>query len=1323
MLISSEAEGGPGLSSDEVHMMFMTASFFNFIGPLILGIVLDAWGPRACSILSISLIGLGFGLFSISTQEFRCIIPATCLIAFGGPGVQNAIIHISNLFPMWKASATACITGSFQLSFVVFLLFDILWSTYGIGYRSLFAGYCGICVINLLISIFLWPDSPYSFEEQFALLQEENHIPVETPEVLVEMVEKEWKRPHRGLIRLPSEFMQRKEHKGEPHTLSSYKSILNASPKSRRPSKTSYGTSTTQQSDDSMITVTPDKLSSPEYIQLTILFVVTSFWVNFYIGTFDMRLADSGLLDENGQHNFARLFTLIMTCGVVAIPAVGTLMDVAGFSVTSIVMILLGFLWALFLLVNSTTSLLVSFVFYASFRTFLFTFLFAYLADTLGFKYYGILSGTMFAIAGFVSVFQYSLALYASGTCHIGDVSAEGCTHGRWSEVNVIMAVSMCAMFLFSYSDWIRRATARALTQSEDYPVNEGSSPLKEGQLSMAIYFKARSPNEAMFRGFDIFWIQLIPVFMACSGISISFVLKYFDNIVKLLCSSIAVLLVHTVTAFMSGGEMFDICFICGWLLTMPAAYLYYVTPPSAAVTPVAQQTQAYQQVPTQQDDNAKQDKSTGIEAQETKKDGTKTSTSTLNRTSLRITTVIAVLLVVSIYNSSFNLPSSVKKSDNAQLLSPYHISSGDSTVSFHDSCPLFEVPYDDDKSHLKNLVVSTIHSGVQFSHVNAVKDTLELNCPTDFVYILHPDIPKYKHNNNNSSHSVFDKVLIIYLDAISRVKFNNFYKQSKALLTSIQYQSPLDKEGVDSTASPDPLSSHVSVEFSKFHALGINSHVNYLPMMSGIQPDESMLRFKQAPVHSGKKSNGTSSIATAAAASSETRSREPWLFDLAEVMGFETLSGYNGCHNNCKENCHELFQRQDNIEVGGYTKQYMQDSSDRQPGMVNWPSASTCESMFRPEVRSKQCEKCQLEEKPLPMANMFDWTLGWLQQSSQKSFGSLVFEDTHRHGHATNFDSDLDAFLRRLLFQSDSSSPHINTDKMAILLLADHGMHFGPEYMTGTGKIANKQPFAHMILPRLYVESHKKEMNTLVHNSKLLTTHFDLRATVQSWLTGRDTSAKTRRENRPTPKAVAPSLDFASSYGNSVVSTVMNTNRTCEQAGVSTAFCGCDLTPCQNNIRPLVKTQFAAVASFMNHKVFDTSPHADSVCIPLAASDFMFVPGGFDCLTVEHENMRTFEVNLVVLRNNALVGVTFGQDLHKTGGKKHTKESPWYVISVNTASNYGRVWPQCAAQFVEKNIAHFNTIEPTNWQYCYCRTKREINYGPWLKLFGMIYK
>lgn len=151
-------------------MMFTIASFFNFLGPLVLGLILDHYGPRICSLVSISLVAVGCLMFSMSDIDgFYGFIPGMCLISFGGPGAQSSIIHLSNLFPTRKATATAFITGSFQLSFIIFLVFDQLWSAGQVSYRALFLGYCGVCAVNALVSMLLWPDQPYSYEESVAV--------------------------------------------------------------------------------------------------------------------------------------------------------------------------------------------------------------------------------------------------------------------------------------------------------------------------------------------------------------------------------------------------------------------------------------------------------------------------------------------------------------------------------------------------------------------------------------------------------------------------------------------------------------------------------------------------------------------------------------------------------------------------------------------------------------------------------------------------------------------------------------------------------------------------------------------------------------------------------------------------------------------------------------------------------------------------------------------------------------------------------------------------------------------------------------------------
>jgi hypothetical protein len=160
-----------------------------------------------------------------------------------------------------------------------------------------------------------------------------------------------------------------------------------------------------------------EQITSNTFKNLTIFFVISTFWANFIIGTIDIQLGDSALmLTSYEQKMYGRYFTLCMTLGIVAIPFIGYMMDNGGFPLTSVSTVAFGLIWSLLFLYDSKNLLIPSFIFYAMYRTFLFTFLFAYLADTMGFKYFGVLAGIMFAVGGFVGLLQYPLAFWAAGT-------------------------------------------------------------------------------------------------------------------------------------------------------------------------------------------------------------------------------------------------------------------------------------------------------------------------------------------------------------------------------------------------------------------------------------------------------------------------------------------------------------------------------------------------------------------------------------------------------------------------------------------------------------------------------------------------------------------------------------------------------------------------------------------------------------------------------------------------------------------------------------------------------------------------------------------
>lgn len=202
-------------------------------------------------------------------------------------------------------------------------------------------------------------------------------------------------------------------------------------------------------------------------MRLSVFFVISSFWTNFYIGSMVTQLGDGQIVPPSDTAQYGQTLTLFMTGGVASIPLIGWLMDKYGFPITMLVTIFFGIVWAILLGTSKANLLYPSFLFYALFRTFLYTFIFSYLADKLGFKYYGVLAGVLFFLSGIVGLLQYPLALWAAGTC-ISPVPAPGqyCSHGQWSWLNHVMTVMLVGLLYFPYQDYRERNVLLRLSSS-----------------------------------------------------------------------------------------------------------------------------------------------------------------------------------------------------------------------------------------------------------------------------------------------------------------------------------------------------------------------------------------------------------------------------------------------------------------------------------------------------------------------------------------------------------------------------------------------------------------------------------------------------------------------------------------------------------------------------------------------------------------------------------------------------------------------------------------------------------------------------------------
>jgi hypothetical protein len=295
----------------------MTSIFFSFAGFALFG-----------------LAGLMFGNGDDHSGESSGLITkqglftlAVVLIGFGGPGVQNSVIHLANLFPAKKGLVTAIITGCFQLSFCIFYIFDQLWYFGGIDLRTIFLAHAGICLLCFLVSWSLWPDKPFQFDDQVLCASPNTRRalgPAAVAYTAAATPPPSAGPEHRlGLIRYPSMFRrpapaeetQKAATPGfiAPHTAAALSGSI--AEEEGRPEQHVQPTmpgikegvltpfTGSSGNERAPILIPPrarselknqsltEQLMSKEFISVTLLLTVASFWANFYIGAVGLQVS------------------------------------------------------------------------------------------------------------------------------------------------------------------------------------------------------------------------------------------------------------------------------------------------------------------------------------------------------------------------------------------------------------------------------------------------------------------------------------------------------------------------------------------------------------------------------------------------------------------------------------------------------------------------------------------------------------------------------------------------------------------------------------------------------------------------------------------------------------------------------------------------------------------------------------------------------------------------------------------------------------------------------------------------------------------------
>ncbi|EAW20906.1 putative MFS transporter Fmp42 [Aspergillus fischeri NRRL 181] len=109
-----------------LNLMFTIAAVATNVCALPVGTILDKYGPRVCGIIGSICLTFGALLLSFAANlPFDAYIPGYLFLSLGGPFIFISSFQLSNTFPTRSGMILSMLTGAFDASSALFLIFRL----------------------------------------------------------------------------------------------------------------------------------------------------------------------------------------------------------------------------------------------------------------------------------------------------------------------------------------------------------------------------------------------------------------------------------------------------------------------------------------------------------------------------------------------------------------------------------------------------------------------------------------------------------------------------------------------------------------------------------------------------------------------------------------------------------------------------------------------------------------------------------------------------------------------------------------------------------------------------------------------------------------------------------------------------------------------------------------------------------------------------------------------------------------------------------------------------------------------------------------------
>ncbi|KAF9971386.1 hypothetical protein BGZ73_005698 [Actinomortierella ambigua] len=327
------------------------------------------------------------------------------------------------------------------------------------------------------------------------------------------------------------------------------------------------------------------------------------------------------------------------------------------------------------------------------------------------------------------------------------------------------------------------------------------------------------------------------------------------------------------------------------------------------------------------------------------------------------------------------------------------------------------------------------------------------------------PAEPPRVAGSKEAPQPLMDDVVMILVDAISRGKFIDQMVKTMAVLDRVNNAGAVAGTG------------HRIFDFKHYNVHGRNSPPN------------------KAVIYSGQRLD-------------DLRQNTHWLWDTYQEQGFATAHTDGECGGQ---------KGLGDYVSGAITSEYAHVLR-RVPAQYQMPEQMFCENHDMHVVAHVWGQSCTLPPRvnydkdlmggmrwntPYCAGNralheyIMEDLQGWLaSKKGQRRFATYSFMDAHSPGHhSISFDARFADFMESLLLGKDGNEPLLSP-RSTLVIMADHGLHYGPEYYSFSGFLHHHIPPLFMAVPRKTLADYPDFARNLEDNQERIVSHLDLHQT-----------------------------------------------------------------------------------------------------------------------------------------------------------------------------------------------------------------------------------